>query len=61
MQVAERGMHAGWAQALNVKPQYAYFINLIYGGAAILSFLSCLMCAPHQKSKICSSVMTIRL
>lgn len=30
-------------QALNVKPQYAYFINLIYGGAAILSFLSCLM------------------
>lgn len=29
--------------ALNVKPQYAYFVNLIYGGLAILSFLSCIM------------------
>ncbi len=28
---------------LNLKPQYAYFVNLIYGGMAILSFLSCIM------------------
>lgn len=33
--------------ALNLKPQYAYFINLIYGGLAILSFLSCLVYAPR--------------
>lgn len=29
--------------ALNLKPQYAYFVNLIYGGLAILNFLSCIM------------------
>ena len=28
---------------LNVHRQYAYFVNLIYGGAAILNFLSCLV------------------
>ncbi len=29
--------------ALNLKRQYAYFVNLLYGGVAILSFLSCLV------------------
>lgn len=29
--------------ALNLKRQYAYFLNLLYGGMAILSFLSCLV------------------
>ncbi len=29
--------------ASSVKPHYAYFVNLVYGGLAILSFFSCLM------------------
>ncbi|BDA50689.1 probable potassium/sodium hyperpolarization-activated cyclic nucleotide-gated channel [Coccomyxa sp. Obi] len=29
--------------ALNLKPHYAYFVNLIYGGLAILNFLSCII------------------
>ncbi|CAL8463823.1 g3357 [Coccomyxa elongata] len=29
--------------AFSVKPHYAYFVNLIYGGLAMLSFFSCLM------------------
>ena len=29
--------------ALNLQRQYAYFLNLLYGGMAILSFLSCLV------------------
>lgn len=29
--------------AFTVKPHYAYFVNLIYGGLAMLSFFSCLM------------------
>jgi hypothetical protein len=36
--------------AINIKPQYAYFINLIYGGFAILSFLSCVVYGPHPQS-----------
>ena len=32
---------------LDMKPHHAYFLNLVYGGLAILSFLSCLMYGPH--------------
>lgn len=41
-----------------VKPQYAFFINLIYGGLAILSFLSCLLCAPPPQYIACMQTIS---